>query len=71
MLVGYLNPLKITCAFRLGSTNAGPLGEGRPTSGYLEDKAFARLLFVLGIQVMVIEVAIKIVLTKYNSDSGV
>lgn len=42
ILVGYLNPLKTTCAFRLGSSIVGHLGEGRPTSGYFEDKAFAK-----------------------------
>jgi hypothetical protein len=41
ILVGYPNPLKTTSAFRLGSSIVGPLGEGRPTSGYFEDKALA------------------------------
>jgi hypothetical protein len=42
MLVGYLNPLKTTSALRLASSIVGPLGDGRPTSGYFEAKAFAR-----------------------------
>ncbi|MDQ6668111.1 MAG: hypothetical protein M3Y53_07780 [Thermoproteota archaeon] len=42
ILVGYLNPLRTSSALRLGSRIVGPLGEGRPTSGYFGAKAFAR-----------------------------
>jgi len=44
MLVGYLNPLNTASTSKVGSFMIGPLGDGRPASGYFESSAYARSL---------------------------